>query len=910
MRKALATLALTVAVMTGAAQTPADTLSFEWRYRQVNNAYAQSPEAVDALFDMAMLYFDNSLPLRNLPLAMTFAKRAEFNYLTLMQNNRNSELTRLLRRGILLATVSQLKESVRDAAYNRLTLHDDLDVAELDAYLDVFADDPQIVDLARQHRIKKVYEAEMKKGTITAYYNIIETFPHTEEAMQAEAKMGKLAASLFEGIGEEDEIDSVAALYAASPSVTRAASRQKSRLAYTHATQANTIGAYKAFLRKYPSSDESQQARDRLDDLLVKQFNRLRTAEEYARFADSNADDPLADEALAQIRRIIVQNRDIQAARLYLSHYQLDPHYNEVFITYYNWYAEEGNGELLRQFEKEYPASPMAHALERDFELTSIIDNIDLMEPYSEEEFHTYSMHIRQSTGKRIAFVPLQRMLQQLTAAGDYKTASDRMRQFEVCFDDVMHNEFTELQEILTAPASGITAAEQFALGGDVLNASLNAADSLLYFTRSDNAGSHICYISIDRQYGGQVLFTNDSNTSLSLFGFFDGGDKMLLGNNGDIWIAERDGDRWRISDFLPYPVNTDHIETDAFMMPDGSGLLLASDRPGGQNLQQSGSYYHGDTALATDLYFIPLRNGLWGSAINLGITLNTPYCERSPMMSSDLRTLYFITDSRGMGYGDIYTATRVNTEDWTAWSTPHNIGREVNTCFNEAFVNLTPDEQQLIVSTNASSHYTCRSFNLTKKAAPVHLNYTLDVLGMENELYRVRVADISRQMVTQVVEYTGQGSTISLELHKDKSYAIFGDAKGRFIPAIIVAPGRTPRQLQCYSSYTLVSLDKAVPLDAISFGHSSSVLTPVALLQIEQLARFLNATSGAMAEIDIDVAGYDDAMAYSLALERGQAIRQRLLDLGVDAGSIIISAFGNVRTKQGAAEGVSVQFR
>lgn len=918
MRKALSILALTVVTLTVAAQSPAkDTLDYGMRFGEVNMAYAKSPEAVDALFDMAMLYFDNSQPMRNLPLAMRYAKRAELNYLKLMQDNKHSELTRLVHRGIVLATVSKLKESVRNAAQNNLSNHNDIDKEILESYLDEFADDAEIVTLVRQRRLKQMYETDMLAATPQSYYHIIETYPQTTEAEKAEAMLGKVAVRLFEGISDAAEIDSVAALYPASPSVARAAERKKSRLAFTHATEQNTIAAYKAFLRQYPSSDESQQVRDIIDNMVAMQYNTLHTAKEYADFADSNADNALADKALAQIRRIIKENRDVQAARLYLKRFSLDPHYNEVYATYYSWYAEEGNGELLTKFEEENPNSPLKYALERDMERAMIIDNIDLMEPYIEDDFPTYSRHIHQTMGKKFSFVPLQRMLQQLTAAGDYQTAVSRMGQYEICFDDVQHDEFVELQELLSAPRQNLKE-KQFTVSGDVLNPCLNTSDNQLYFTRvtetsngevSKSKSLEICYATAKWESCEKVAFANNPNTNLSLFGFFDGGEKMLLGSDGDIWIAERDGNEWRVSDILPYPVNTDYIETDAFMLPDGSGLLLASDRPGGQNLQQSGSYFHGDTALATDLYFIPVRNGIWGNAVNLGTTINTPYCERSPIVSKDLRTLYFITDSRGMGYGDIYTTTRTSIEDWTSWTKPQNMGYEINSSFSEASVSISPEEHRLLVSTNASGHYICRAITLNNKPVATNNNYKLDVLGMDGQAFRVRVADISKQTVTQVVDYLGNGAEINIDLHKDKRYAIFGDAADYFVPAIIVGPGSTPQHIRGYSYSTLVAMDKAVPLKAVKFDQNSA-LTPVAQIQLEQLAQFLKKTPNAVAEIDIDVAELDNTLAYSLSLERGNIVKKQLVAMGVEDNRIIISAYGNANTKHGTPEGVSIQFR
>ena len=430
-----------------------------------------------------------------------------------------------------------------------------------------------------------------------------------------------------------------------------------------------------------------------------------------------------------------------------------------------------------------------------------------------------------------------------------------------------------------------------------------------MYFNRVDGGTRRICYATADNEYGGQVEFSNIVSSDLTLFGFADGGDRMLLGSGGDILFAERDGSAWRISDIPPYPVNTDYIETDAFMLPDGSGMLLASDRPGGQNLQLSGSYYHGDTALATDLWFIPLRDGRWGTPVNLGITVNTPYCERSPHLSSDMRTLYYVTDSRGMGYGDVYSAVRTSIDDWTAWTKPRNMGREVNTCFAEASVSLGRDDGELLLSTNAPGRYVCRTIAIGRQPAVSSTTYSLDVLGMDGSPLLVRVADMSQQRVTQVVECDGQGTQVALNLHKDKRYTVFADAADRFIPAVIVAPEGRPQRLQGYSYQTLVSLDKALPLVAVGFEPSLAKLTPLAMLQIDQLVRFLR-TFPAAVEIDVDVAGPDDATAYTLSLERGKAVADYLSARGIDARRIVVSAYGNVRTKRGATEGVSVQFR
>ena len=86
-----------------------------------------------------------------------------------------------------------------------------------------------------------------------------------------------------------------------SPSVQRAAEKQKSRQAYALASKRNTVEAYNDYLRRYPASDESDQARERLDNLLVVSYSKCKTAMDYAHFATTYPEISLADKALDQL---------------------------------------------------------------------------------------------------------------------------------------------------------------------------------------------------------------------------------------------------------------------------------------------------------------------------------------------------------------------------------------------------------------------------------------------------------------------------------------------------------------------------------------------------------------------------------------------------------------------------------
>ncbi len=890
---------------------------YQARFTKLNKAYAKSPDNVEALFNLAQFYFDNSHPMRNLPMAMKYIQRAEACHIKLIEDDHTGELGRLVRNGITLTSIRQTKQAIIDAAYNTIEVRTDMSGVELDTYLDAFGIDMELVRLLRQRRINQVYDDCLKKGTADSYYHFIEVYPGTTEAEQMEERVARLAPGMFEGVTTEEQADAIAARYPLSPSVQRAAEKQKSRLAYAVASKRNDVAGYMAFLDRYPTSDESQQARDRLDNLLEVTYAKCNTAMDYALFANTYSDISLADKALSEMRSLLTKEQDVAAARYYLEHFKLDPAYNDIYNLYYSWHAAEGNGEPIKRFDRENPDFPYKRAVENDLESAKIIDRINFMEDFLEVEYNRYAGYVRQLMGKKIAIVPLQRMIQVMLTTNNYQAALDRVRKFDICFENLSNAEYKELQRILSAAATGRRLTKEFSATYHVMNPCLNEADGRLYFTRTAGASHRICYaVKEGGQWrpAGEASFSSLLNTDgLTLFGFYAGGTRMLLGSDGNIMMAEKDGDSWRITDIPPYPVNTDYIETDAYMLPDGSGLLLASDRPNGYNLQTSGAYFHGDTALATDLYFIPYNNNIWGTPVNLGSKINTPYCERSPIMSRNLKTLYFVTDGRGgLGYSDVYVATRTSLQDWTSWSTPQNAGKEINSGYTETSLSFSPDEKRILLSVNSSlGAFSAFSFPTWHDASNSYEPYTLDILGMESNLLRVRVADMTQQSVVQVMDCSGESNTLTVNIHKGKTYAIMGDAGLYFVPAVIIKPGEKSKQrLKGYTFPVMVASDKPVPLYAVEFDATGSELTPVARLQLEQLAQFLSHTPDGIAEFCIDVAGTDDKLCYNLSLERGRLIRDFLADQGIDNSRVIISAYGNVNVKKKGKSGVAVRFR
>jgi len=386
------------------------------------------------------------------------------------------------------------------------------------------------------------------------------------------------------------------------------------------------------------------------------------------------------------------------------------------------------------------------------------------------------------------------------------------------------------------------------------------------------------------------------------------------LGISGDIWSAQVVSDTlWVVESHLPAPVNTPYIEQDAYMLEDGSGMLLASDRPGGHNVQKSGSYYHGDDQLATDLYFIPCNGGRWGEAENLGLGINSAYCERSPLLSRNMRTLYFITDARGLGYGDVYRATRTDVNDWTHWSKPLNMGRNVNGAFDEVSLSFGNTERQVVVTTQSPRGDRMASYFFATQhdTNSAYRNVKVDFAPVLDVLRNVRLAEVSSQSTSHHLTDRQLDTLQNYRLYKSEEYGIMVEADWFYVPTLYIGKEEQNTNaldtavqrnltLRGYSLDELKEMEEAIALPMVRFYEGTALMMPLGEVELRMLGHYMQQRTLSKIDVAVRVAGSDDKACYALSLERAQAVRAFLVAYGVEASRIRILAYGNVDYKKG----------
>jgi len=139
----------------------------------------------------------------------------------------------------------------------------------------------------------------------------------------------------------------------------------------------------------------------------------------------------------------------------------------------------------------------------------------------------------------------------------------------------------------------------------------------------------------------------------------------------------------------MPDPFNMNLNEGGATVTIDNKELIYTICHMPEQNSQ--------DQYINCDLYYTRFEFGGWSDIIPLDAVNTKDNWESQPSISSDGKTLYFISDRPGgIGGYDIYTSTRDENGNWSA---PQNMGKTINSKGNEKSPFIHTDSQTLYFS-------------------------------------------------------------------------------------------------------------------------------------------------------------------------------------------------------------------
>jgi outer membrane protein OmpA-like peptidoglycan-associated protein len=572
---------------------------------------------------------------------------------------------------------------------------------------------------------------------------------------------------------------------------------------------------------------------------------------------------------------------------------------------------------------------------------------VDLTRGATDDNVKAYTEFVKKKAPSEDAFIAVQLIAEREIHAHQWKDAAKIFRQFLPYFKG--DKRYAATIRILEAREEGLRAIN---LGPNINTSAdeylpvLAADGKRLYFTGNERYGG----------YGGEDIFYSDRRDSIfgpatnlsgqintttneaSLSISTDGNRLIIFGNypesygRGDIFYTDRTANGWSRVQHFPRPINSEYYDCDAIMTSDGKAMLFVSDRPGGiGDYHGKGSFFHGNLWGNSDIYVSVYSDSGWSKPINLGPTINTPYAERTPFLHPDGKTLYFSSDGHGgLGRLDVYKSTRLREDSWTEWSTPVNLGKEVNT---EA------DDRSYRISTSGDVAYFATasrgdglggsdiySVMLPTAARPeavatIHGRVT-DTKG--NPLaVDINWQDLRTKKSLGTLKSNPQDGTYFIALPMGKEYGYYASRSGYYPVSHNVDLRKRKGSADITENIVLASIeelkssDVAVRLNNIFFDYNTFQLQEESFPELDRLVSVIDSTPGARVEID----GYtddqgSDSYNQELSVRRAQAVVDYLVAHGIPRNRLVPRGFGKSKpvatndTDEGRAQNRRVEFR
>ena len=306
------------------------------------------------------------------------------------------------------------------------------------------------------------------------------------------------------------------------------------------------------------------------------------------------------------------------------------------------------------------------------------------------------------------------------------------------------------------------------------------------------------------------------------------------------------------------------------------------------------------------DLYVsFRINDSTWTKPLNLGKEINTGGDEISPFLAPDTKTLYFSTDGReGFGSADIFMSRRLD-DSWTQWSTPMNLGPDVNTEEWDGYFGVDARGLYAYFTSKSNSLGSTDIFQMV--VPPIARPQPVVILSG-----RVKNASTGKPLAATVIcrdlltdEIIGmarsapkngaykivlpKGRHYSFEATKDGYFAIRGN-----LDVSILEDFKEQRR-----DLSLVPLKEGqnILLNNVFFDPGKATLREESKPELERVCTLLRAHP----EMEIEVAGHTYDMRETqtnleLSQKRAEEVRKFILRCGLGGERVIAKGYGESR--------------
>jgi outer membrane protein OmpA-like peptidoglycan-associated protein len=473
-----------------------------------------------------------------------------------------------------------------------------------------------------------------------------------------------------------------------------------------------------------------------------------------------------------------------------------------------------------------------------------------------------------------------------------------------------------------------------------------SADGEALYFTgkkREDSMGDEDIYLSVwengqwqpARNLGGEInTVNNESANSVSA----DGNQLIIYGNfaesrgEGDNFYIEKTAEGWSEIRHFNWPINSIYFDSDGFLTADGKAMLFTSDRRGVVgDYHPKDQPFHGSTWGNTDIWVCAKTDSGWGEPVNLGKVINTPFAERSPFLHPDGKTLYFSSEGHyGLGRLDVFKATRLSDTSWTQWSSPVNLGAEINTAGDDWGYKISTSGEEAYFAASGDPQgyggYDIYSVVLPSAARPRAVATIRGRVADEQDSplpAAIKWENLSTGQVVGELASNPQNGNYFIVLPLGANYGYFAEKEGYYPVSANIDLSDSTAAVNIIHDITLVKIEEikqtgtAVRINNIFFDFDKTELKPESYPELNRLAGILKQNP----DVKIEISGHTDDVGsddynLELSLGRAQAVVDYLAAQGCSRLNLKPRGYGEARpvepnqTESGRAANRRVEFK